>query len=303
MTGMSAPSVEATPEDGGSFAAVAAAAQPPAPPPAPPAMVADFLTDGVVIVISKPSQRMYVFEDGVLWRSSPVSTGKRGHTTPSGVFAILQKKTFHRSNIYSNAPMPFMQRLTWTGIAIHAGHLPGYPASHGCIRLPGDFARDLYSKTDFVSTAVIVTDEPIAAGDDALRIAGLTETAVPLSPKMLETRQARFARADRVPAARLAPAGPPRLAYAPMLNIAGRTGQMQGQGQTIQLAAATSQEEAAAHWQRLTRLRPELSGMQMAIVPAVVNARQYYRLRATAPDAAATCRDLKRSGIDCFAVS
>lgn len=87
--------------------------------------VREVLENGVLITISLASQQMHVFRNGVLWRSSPVSTGKRGKETPTGVFAILQKKKFHRSNLYSNAPMPFMQRLTWDGIAIHAGRLPG----------------------------------------------------------------------------------------------------------------------------------------------------------------------------------
>ena len=70
-----------------------------------------------------------------------------GHSTPTGIFSVIQKQTFHRSNIYSGAPMPYMQRITWSGIALHAGVLPGYPASHGCIRMPGDFAVKLYNMT------------------------------------------------------------------------------------------------------------------------------------------------------------
>ena len=68
--------------------------------------------------------------------ASTVSTGKPGHATPTGVFTILQKEVDHKCNLYDDAPMPFMQRLTWSGVAMHAGHLPGFPASHGCIRLP-----------------------------------------------------------------------------------------------------------------------------------------------------------------------
>src|SRR5262249_57571081 len=71
---------------------------------------------------------------------SAVSTGMPGYRTPTGVFSVLQKRRYHESNIYSGAPMPFMQRLTWSGIALHAGVLPGFPASHGCIRLPHHFA-------------------------------------------------------------------------------------------------------------------------------------------------------------------
>ena len=84
--------------------------------------------DPVSIVVSIPDQRAYVYRGGRLVAASTVSTGSDGHETPVGAFTILQKKVFHRSNLYSNAPMPYMQRLTWDGIALHAGHLPGYPA-------------------------------------------------------------------------------------------------------------------------------------------------------------------------------
>lgn len=114
----------------------------------------------VSILISLPDQIAYVYRDGVLIAASTVSTGKRGKSTPPGEFTILQKRVFHRSNLYSNAPMPFMQRLTWTGIALHAGHLPGYPASHGCIRFPREFARRLFEITE-LGTPVSVVDYEI----------------------------------------------------------------------------------------------------------------------------------------------
>lgn len=113
----------------------------------------------VSIVVSIPSQRAYVYRGSVLVGVSTVSTGSRGHETPVGQFTILQKNKFHRSNIYSNAPMPFMQRLTWTGIALHAGHLPGYPASHGCIRLPKAFARDLFDMTRMGGAVSVIDTE------------------------------------------------------------------------------------------------------------------------------------------------
>jgi lipoprotein-anchoring transpeptidase ErfK/SrfK len=111
-----------------------------------------------------------VFEDGDLVATSPVSTGKKGHETPVGTFLILQKKVHHRSNRYGNAPMPYMQRLTWQGVALHAGSLPGYPASHGCIRLPRSFAKKLYRLTDY-STSVTVTRERPASAKEALTLA------------------------------------------------------------------------------------------------------------------------------------
>ncbi|MFS2110020.1 L,D-transpeptidase family protein [Sphingomonas sp. Sphisp140] len=116
--------------------------------------------DPVSIVVSIPDQRAYVYRGGHLVGASTVSTGSDGHETPVGAFTILQKKVFHRSNLYSNAPMPFMQRLTWDGIALHAGRLPGYPASHGCIRFPAAFAKQLYALTE-LGGDVMVTDEPV----------------------------------------------------------------------------------------------------------------------------------------------
>ena len=116
--------------------------------------------DPVSIVVSIPDQRAYVYRGGKLVGASTVSTGSDRHETPAGAFTILQKKVFHRSNLYSNAPMPYMQRLTWDGIALHAGHLPGYPASHGCIRFPAAFAKQLYALTEIGGDAM-VTDEPV----------------------------------------------------------------------------------------------------------------------------------------------
>ncbi len=251
----------------------------PTPDPPPQKFVEDVLDDGVVIVVSTSSQQMHVFRDGGLWRTSPVSTGKRGKETPSGVFAILQKKKFHRSNLYNNAPMPFMQRLTWDGIAIHAGKLPGYPASHGCIRLPSAFAKELFRVTGHTSTAVIVVDEPLANDEDALALAKQTDAAIPISPKLLAKKPPVRAAAKRTIPARKS-----------------------GAGQTIQLAATLSPELATARWDSLVKRRPELAEMRMAVIPAVVNGTQFYRLRVSASDAHAKCSALKRAGIECFPV-
>ena len=88
----------------------------------------------LMVLVSVPEQTMHVYRNGILIGRSTVSTGTKGHATPGGVFSILEKKQEHYSKKYDNAPMPNMQRLTWTGIAMHSGNLPGYPASHGCIR-------------------------------------------------------------------------------------------------------------------------------------------------------------------------
>ena len=94
----------------------------------------------ILFIVSLPEQLVYVYRNGVRIAASTCSTGKPGHRTPTGVFKILQKDKNHHSSTYNNAPMPNMNRLTWSGIALHAGHLPGYPASHGCVRLPKEFS-------------------------------------------------------------------------------------------------------------------------------------------------------------------
>ena len=99
------------------------------------------------VIISIADQKISVYDDGTLIARSSVSTGVQGHPTPVGVFSVIGKELWHRSNIYSAAPMPYMQRITWSGIALHAGVLPGHPASHGCIRLAKDFAVRLWHLT------------------------------------------------------------------------------------------------------------------------------------------------------------
>ncbi|HEX4853994.1 L,D-transpeptidase family protein [Arenimonas sp.] len=113
----------------------------------------------VLVLVSLPEQRAYVYRNGVRIGVATVSTGKPGFETPTGVFTVLQKKREHYSNLYDDAPMPFMQRLTWDGIALHAGRVPGYPASHGCVRLPYAFSELLYGVTAHGIT-VVISDQP-----------------------------------------------------------------------------------------------------------------------------------------------
>jgi lipoprotein-anchoring transpeptidase ErfK/SrfK len=125
----------------------------------------------VEIVVSLPLQRAYVYRGGTLIGISTVSTGQPGYETPTGSFEILQKNRVHHSNLYNNAPMPFMQRLTWDGVAMHAGEIPGRPASHGCIRLPTTFARNLFGVTR-LGAAVHVTDLAPSAGEALAMVRG-----------------------------------------------------------------------------------------------------------------------------------
>lgn len=110
----------------------------------------------LVVLVSLPAQRAYVYRNGVRIGVSPVSTGRPGYETPPGVYTVLGKEREHHSNLYDNAPMPYMQRLTWDGLALHAGTLPGHPASHGCVRLPRTFAEQLFAITVPGTTVVIV---------------------------------------------------------------------------------------------------------------------------------------------------
>jgi len=128
----------------------------------------------VVALVSVPQQMIYVYRNGILIGRSTVSTGSKGHSTPGGVFSILEKKQTHRSKKYDNAPMPYMQRLTWSGIAMHSGQLPGYAASHGCIRLPYDFSVLLFDATAKGGTVVVgdgKTPTPHLASNPGLMLA------------------------------------------------------------------------------------------------------------------------------------
>lgn len=120
----------------------------------------------VLVMVSIKDQRAYVYRDGQPIAVTTVSTGRSGHDTPTGVFEILQKKKVHHSNRYKDnrgqpAAMPFMQRLTWYGIALHAGRVMAEPASHGCIRLPPKFAEQLYRITEHGGSVVISEDSSV----------------------------------------------------------------------------------------------------------------------------------------------
>jgi hypothetical protein len=113
----------------------------------------------VLAVVSLAQQRISVYGRAGLMAQSSVSTGMAGHRTPTGVFSIVQKNKFHRSNIYWNAPMPYMQRLTWSGVSLHAGVVPGYPASHGCIRLPHQFAVGFWRMSKIGTRVIVVPND------------------------------------------------------------------------------------------------------------------------------------------------
>lgn len=131
------------------------------------------------IVVSIAKQRVTLFSDGKQIAEAPVSTGTPGHETPLGIFAVISKARYHESNLYSSAPMPYMERITWSGIALHEGPLPGHAASHGCIRLPGPFAAGLFKVTKLGARVIIVRD-PVAPV--AIKSARLFMPKVPEKP-------------------------------------------------------------------------------------------------------------------------
>lgn len=130
----------------------------------------------VLVYVNLSTQRATVYRNGIRIGVTTVATGKPGHETPTGVFTILQKDPNHRSSIYNGAPMPNMQRLTWDGIALHAGNLPGFPASHGCVRMPLAFSKVLFGTTPMGGTVIVAGD---AAEPNATPLAGVLAPALP----------------------------------------------------------------------------------------------------------------------------
>ena len=129
---------------------------------APDDSIADLdKSEPMVLVVSLKQQKLDVYRGTTLVTTSQVSTGMPGHATKAGVFSILEKQRFHHSNIYSGAPMPFMNRITWSGTALHAGVVPGYPASHGCIRLPFSFAPKLFQITTVGDNVIVARGRPV----------------------------------------------------------------------------------------------------------------------------------------------
>lgn len=145
----------------------------------------------MIMVVNLRTQRATVYRNGIPIGITTVSSGRPGHETPPGVYTILQKEADHRSNLYNNAPMPFMQRLTWDGIALHGGALPGYPASHGCIRLPEAFARLLFAESR-LGMMVVVTRL------DTMPVMAATEAA-PLLPVNRRPKRTPHRRAKGTP--------------------------------------------------------------------------------------------------------
>ncbi len=147
----------------------------------------------LLITISIEKQRLKIYDERGLFAESPISSGTKTHPTPMGVFSIIEKSKWHRSNLYSDAPMPFMQRITWSGVALHAGELPGYPASHGCVRLPAQFAARLWNWTKRGARVIITPGEMSVANVSHKNLVAQLPSAVaslPASDRISNVRTA-----------------------------------------------------------------------------------------------------------------
>ncbi len=149
------------------------------------------------IVISINQQKLHLYSDGKEVADTLVATGVPALPTPTGIFSVIGKEKFHRSNIYSGAPMPFMQRITWSGVALHEGENIGHPASHGCIRMPREFAMKLFSVTKVGVRVIIARNElrPVPFADTHLFVhkampAPAPAAAAPAAPEATRTAQA-----------------------------------------------------------------------------------------------------------------
>ena len=156
----------------------------------------------ILVYVDLSRQLATVYRNGVRIGVSTVSSGKEGYETPTGVFTILQKDATHHSNKYNNAAMPYQQRLTWDGVALHAGGLPGYPESHGCVHLPLKFAKELFGITNLGVTVVVEGDaqDHIRTSEQSL-LAPIDTKGQPVSPRSLDNQPYRWT-------PQLSPAGP-----------------------------------------------------------------------------------------------
>jgi len=147
----------------------------------------------LLLVVSLDHQRLSIYSKGKLAETTTVSTGTPSDPTPSGVFAIIEKSERHFSNLFGGAPMPFMQRLTMSGVALHSGHVTGRVASHGCIRLPHEYARRLYKATELGMRVVVSADDPVPVDIPNMRLLEPARLAAATKIAMASTVEATSA--------------------------------------------------------------------------------------------------------------
>jgi L,D-transpeptidase-like protein len=218
-------------------------------------------TPAVMAIISLSQQRVTIYDGDGQIMQSPVSTGQTGYETPAGIFSVLERKVEHYSNLYDDASMPFMQRLTWSGIALHAGVLPGRPASHGCIRMPIAFAERVFERTRLGMRVIIVRDDisPTDFRHPALFKPLPNEAGQPTTGNQSTAVDKVSARLAGVsPAALAAPAGPRRGASAIAAAKAEAAARAAAKADEARSAARSATIEAA----RATRAIRRAEGAQ-----------------------------------------
>jgi len=231
-------------------------------------------------IVSLRSQSITVYDSQGWIARSPVSSGRVGRETPAGVFSILQKRAEHYSNLYDDAYMPHMQRLTWSGIALHGGVLPGYPASHGCVRMPFDFAARLFDVTQLGLRVIVSPTEvaPLEIAHPALFSPkpGMSAlTAARAAEAEETTRKANEARLAAVTAAREAARAmvPVRVAENLLARIKGQPAMAETALSSLVVGDRGEPEDAATS-NRVTELKAQLAAAKAALEP---------KLRAVAP--------------------
>lgn len=171
----------------------------------------------VAIVVNLSDQRCYVYRNGVRIGVATVSTGRDGHLTPTGVFTILQKDVDHHSSLYNDASMPYTERLTWSGVALHAGGLPGYPSSHGCVHLPLAFSKLLFSVTHLGTPVIIANNH--TAPEDVLHPGLVMDEGIEQQLAMDATGQGAPKDTDALPAGASATAAPAPVAFTEAVSL------------------------------------------------------------------------------------
>jgi hypothetical protein len=242
----------------------------------------------VLAVVSLAKQRMQIYGSSGLLAESPVSSGMAGHRTPPGVFTVLEKNRFHFSNIYSGAPMPYMQRLTWSGVALHGGVVPGYPASHGCVRLPHKFAPELWGMTTLGTRVVVAPHDPVAAPVEHARLPA--PRLLPLPPGVAEL-SGKGAEVASAPGGTMTDAGAPS-ALSKLLNPVERAKAMRGfvvkDAADKAKSAKAAVETAAARADEARRAAAALRAAEHALILA---RRRHEIATKTAETAAARAAD------------
>jgi L,D-transpeptidase catalytic domain len=221
----------------------------------------------LVIVVSIGSQHVTVYDDGTPIMSGPVSTGMPGHPTPMGIFSVIQKDRYHHSNIYSGAPMPFMQRITWSGVAMHEGVVPGHPASHGCIRLTHDFAARLWTTTKMGVRVIVTPRNEIAPEqfDHPSLVALATKPATPDVAAPTPAPTVPTMEKTEAPLPTYSSLAPPAMSAQPRAAL--------GEGLDVSGDSALPAPETVAFDQQPGDLHPaQVTQAQPAIAPATVPA-------------------------------